>query len=213
MIYRVNTTFAYDRMAILRRLRISDDAPAGKYAAKHFDQLVEIARENVEITALYTIRENDLDLGSGNAVKDGCEKLAVAFASSTRRIMNVIIRLMDEGRFMDSYLLNELVNDVLFKASEQMNLEIEHRMAEEGLALTARISPGEQGVDMKHQETLMGALKAETELPATLTAGYMIDPEKSIMYAYGAGRGFAGVPVKHDCRTCTFTTCYYRDVT
>lgn len=212
MVHFVDTTFAYDREAILRRLKIRPESPAGRHADRYFEELVALAREDMEVTACYCVRDNDLDLGVGNAVKEGCEKLVVGFASSSRRIMNTIIRLMDENRFIDSYLLNELVNDVLFKASEQMNLEIEHKLRGEGLSLSARISPGEQDVEMRYQETLMRVLKEEAEIPATLTENYMIDPEKSILYAYGAGSGIEGVPVKHDCANCTFTTCYYREV-
>ena len=211
MIRFVQTTFAYDKEEILRRLKIREGSPAWGRATKNFDKLVEIARENMTITACYSIRDNDLSLGEGDAVKEGCEKMIVAFATGSRQIGQAILRLMDDGQFMDSYVLNDLVNDVLFKCSEQMNLEIERRMRDEGLSLTEAIFPGERGVELRYMDTLMNALKQEGEIPATLSSNYMISPEKSVLYAYGAGRGFEGVPVKHDCANCTFTTCFYRE--
>ena len=210
MIQYVQTKFAYDEAEILRRLKIQEDTPAWIRATRNFSKLVELARENMEITACYSIRDNDLSLGAGDSVKEGCEKMVVAFATGSRRIGQTILRLMDEGHFMDSYVLNDLVNDVLFKCSEQMNLQIEARMRQEGLSLTESIFPGEKGVDLRYMETLMNTLKKEGEIPATLSSNYMISPEKSVLYAYGAGRGFAGVPVKHDCANCSFTTCFYR---
>ena len=46
--------------------------------------------------------------------------------------------------------------------------------------------------------------------PATLTEHYMLQPEKAMLYAYGAGTGLPDRSIDHDCSKCPNLSCYMR---
>jgi hypothetical protein len=135
----------------------------------------------------------------------------VCLTSCSDRISHSIARLLEEGDLLDGYILNDLVNDILFTASEDMNCQLYEEMKAQGYHLTPRFTPGENSLPLEHQRTFLTLLKERrSDLPITLTERFMLRPEKAMLYAYGGDRALPDRPIAHDCSKCSNTACFYR---
>jgi len=70
--------------------------------------------------------------------------------------------------------------------------------------LTKRYAPGDGYFELKYQETVLDALKKKVNIEANITEGYMIVPEKSLLYLYGAEKCNDDEFIKQDeCKDIT----------
>jgi len=203
-------SFRYDKDRIFKRLKIlPENENVYEYANGVFPQLETIARTEMELLCGYTVIPNTLELDSPEM--DSCDLLAVCLASCTDRIVNKIARMMEEGDFLEGYILNDLANDILFSASDDMNCQLYEEMKAMGYHLTSRFTPGENHLALEHQRTFLNVLKKRCpELPIQLTESYMLHPEKAMLYAYGGGKHLPDRSITHDCANCSNTNCFYR---
>lgn len=203
----------YDRERIFTRLRIRPDRESVyEYAAEIFPRLERIAAEEAELLCGYTLAP--LDRAAGIPLSDGCEGLAVCFVCCSNRIEEKIKAMIAEGELLEGYILNDLANDILFSASDDMNCRLREELHRQDCGMTERLTPGEGSLTLAQQQTLLDILKAKyPELPLTLTERCMLQPERSMLYAYGFGRQLPDRPVDHDCSRCTNESCYYRSRT
>ena len=208
MTHFVPETFEYDKARIYRRLKITADPSVLEYTEKVFPSLEAAARQELELLLCYTVVPNDLELGSPEL--DSCEKLAICYCGCSERIVARITAMMDEGLFLEGYVLNDLSNEILFNASEAMNGQIYRELRRQGYHLSTRFSPGENHLSMEHQAVFLTLLKREEDLPVALTEQYMLSPEKAMLYAYGAGSHLPDRPVEHNCAACPNVDCYLR---
>lgn len=200
----------FDKDRIFNRLKIFPENPTVyEYADEAFPRLEEIARQEMELLCGYTVIPNTLELGSPEL--DSCELLAVCLAGCTDRIVTRINRMMDEGDFLEGYILNDLANDILFNASDDMNCQLYEEMKARGYHLSSRFTPGENHLALEHQVTFLEILKREEPgLPVELTPHFMLQPEKAMLYAYGGGKNLPDRSVTHDCSVCSNVNCFYR---
>lgn len=123
----------------------------------------------------------DNDLTIASPELSSCDMLAVCYCGATQKIVDCVDDLMAKSDFLEGYILNDLANEVLFNASNAMN------------------------------RRLYNEFKAQGEpFPATLTEHYMLQPEKAMLYAYGAGTGLPDRSIDHDCSKCPNLSCYMR---
>ena len=115
----------------------------------------------------------------------------------------------DHDEFLEGYLINDLSNEILFNAYLEMNRRISDQLKAENLSLTHRFSPGEPPFDLVNQKKLLGLLQEKIDVPITLTSHYMLRPEKSMLYIFGAGRGIEQGSIEHNCATCSVRNCSY----
>ncbi len=98
------------------------------------------------------------------------------------------------GDFLEGYILNDLANEVLFNASNAMNRRLYNEFKAQGYHLSTRLTPGENHLSMEYQAQFLSLLTQGEPFPATLTEHYMLQPEKAMLYAYGAGTGLLTGP-------------------
>ena len=108
------------------------------------------------------------------------------------------------------YILNDLANEVLFNASNAMNRRLYNEFKAQGYHLSTRLTPGENHLSMEYQAQFLSLLTQGEPFPATLTEHYMLQPEKAMLYAYGAGTGLPDRSIDHDCSKCPNLSCYMR---
>lgn len=203
-----NTEFIYDKDRIFRQLHLKEEENATKYIHQAFPRLIQATKDNLEITTCYSIQDNEPSFLLPKI--DCCKHLVVCFCSCSSKIDLYIQELLESDEFLDGFLINHISNEVFFNASNQMNTQLEQAINQLGLKLTKRHSPGEDNIDMKHQQTLLGLIKEETGIKASLTEHFMIEPEKSMLYYFGADSEIESFSTKHDCKTCHSTNCPHR---
>jgi len=208
MVVFTHTEFIYDKDRIFRQLHLNENENVTKYTHQVFPKLIQFAQENLEITTCYNIQENNAHFGLPNI--DCCKYIVLCFCSCSEKINLFIDKLIRNNGFLDGFLLNHISNEILFNASNQMNTQLENTLIQLGLRLTKRYSPGEGKIDLQFQQNILRGLKAETPIEASLTENYMIDPEKSMLYYFGADSQIESHSTKHDCRTCDSINCPHR---
>lgn len=207
MIHFYTPAMLYDKEKIYRRLQIRKDTPAYSYTENIFSSLHALAAEKMELFFCY---KSIAPLPSFSASPlDLCGQWVLCLASCSDSINQVIQQKLEEGEYLEGYLLNDLANEILFNASNQMNRQIEKEMQEQGLRLTRRFSPGEPPMDLSYQKELLALFEEESDLPVTLNSHYMLKPEKSMLYLFGASADPVSHPVGCECETCDFPNCPY----
>lgn len=200
--------FSYDKERIFTRLKLRADPNTNEYAENVFPQLVELLHGNMELVLAYNITDNDLTIASPEL--SSCDLLAVCYTGATQKIVDCVDRLMDNSDFLEGYILNDLANEVLFNASNAMNRQLYTELKAQGYHLSTRLTPGENHLSMEYQTQFLALLTQGEPFPAALTEHYMLQPEKAMLYAYGAGTGIPDRSIDHDCSKCPNISCYMR---
>ena len=209
MIEFANVTVQYSRSRIYRRLHIEPDTPVFEYAESAFPALVKLMEENLRMQNCYSIFPRQLCIGVEDV--DNAKMQVACLSSCSGAIMDAITGLLDRGDYLEGYILNDLSNEVLFNASNQMNREIAAKLSRQGCRLSRRYSPGEGGVELHCQLPLLDCFRDEPRLShVTLTESFMLEPEKSMLYIFGADPAYPERSVEHDCSQCPNTSCFFR---
>lgn len=211
MIYHAEIRLSYDRERIFRRLHIQPDTPVYEYSLSVFPDLVTLVHQNLHMINCFTLQENTLVLGIPEV--DDSEKIVVCLSSCGEEIVSAINTCLEKGNHLEAYILNDLVNEILFNASEQMNRQAVLEARKAGSFLTRRFSPGEGELDLFYQAELLKFFREDPALKHIhLTDSCMIYPEKSMLYLFGADPKNPEISVEHDCSKCPNKDCFFRSV-
>lgn len=209
MIYFADISIQYDRDRIFRRLRIEPGTHVHDYAAASFPTLAEMAETQLRMVHAYTVQKSFPPVGIPEV--DSCDYLVTCLSSCSEEIMAAIGGLLEKSDFLEGYILNDLVNEILFNASDQMNRQIAAAMKTLGCHLTRRFSPGEGELALEYQAPLLETFRGEPSLEhVRLTESFMLYPEKSMLYLFGADRNNPEISVEHDCGKCPNKGCFFR---
>lgn len=209
MITYTQPSFSIDKEKLYRQLHIADNHHLHQFTESVFETLMDIVKKKTQLITCYSLMDNHrLNLPG----IDHCAKAVLCFCTCSHTIDCVINDMMDAEKFLEGFLINHMVNEVLFNASNQMNAQVECTLLDQDLKLTPVHFPGVLEIDMKCQATLLALLKEEAPIEATLTDGYMIDPEKSMLYYYGADTNIEGHSTAHNCSQCNAQKCPHRNV-
>ncbi len=209
MIYFADVTVQYHRDRIFRRLKIEPGSSVYNYAAAAFPALEQIVSDKLRMVHCYCIIDHTAPIGVPEV--DTCSQLVICLSSCSEEIMSAIGDLLDRGDFLEGYILNDLVNEILFNASDQMNRQISAQLRTTDCGLTRRFSPGEEELSLEFQTRLLEPFRQEPSLDyIQLTESYMLYPEKSMLYLFGADSKNPEISVEHDCSICPNKTCFFR---
>lgn len=209
MIQHADVALQYDRERIFRRLKIEPGTHVHDYAMEAFPALARAAEEKLRMVHCYTLLEDAAAVGIPEV--DGCDYQVACLSACSQDIMAEIGRLLERGDYLEGYILNDLSNEILFNASDQMNHRIAGELAAMDCRLTRRFSPGESELALEYQAQLLGYFREDPSLDfVTLTDSYMLMPEKSMLYLFGADRRNPERSVEHDCSQCPNVNCFFR---
>lgn len=209
MIEFAKVSVEYDRDKIFQRLHIQPGTNVYDYSVNIFPMLTEIVGQKLRMYHCYQISQGKVRVDLPEV--DSCSHQVVCLSTCTTEILDAIEELLKRGDFLEGYILNDLTNDILFNASNQMNREIDAKVRSIGCHLSERCSPGEGALDLRHQATLLSCFQEEPLLRhIALTDTYMLTPEKSMLYVYGADASLPWITVEHDCSRCPNVTCTFR---
>jgi len=200
---------------IYNKFHLVENTTSYKCADDAFQELSRIIRKNMKITSLYSIVDDTFgiqfeEIGGYTS----WQKYVLCFISSKDDINSIVNDMMSAGDYLKGYLLNEIATDVMFNAANEMNKIIKENALKSGYKLTKRYAPGDGVLDLKHQQTILDALKKEVNIDAYLTESYMIVPEKSMLYLFGAEKNMKGYyDIEENCIECSNLDCQYREIT
>ncbi len=207
---KVVANISIDKNRVYRRLHIKDGTTAYDYTENVFETLCDIAKNTMEISNLYCIKDNNFSFGVEEL--DKCEKIVFCYSSAANSIIDAIESFMEKDEYLESYILNDLSNEIIFNGSREMNNEIYNLTKSMGYNLTGRYSPGENEMSLELQEKVLKIFKDEFDVNAHLTENYMLYPEKSMLYFFGMDKNIPDVSIEHDCTKCQNISCFYRTV-
>ncbi|MCF8225117.1 MAG: hypothetical protein K9J30_04485 [Bacteroidales bacterium] len=187
-------------------------------------EAMKMAPEQCNIRGGYII-ENDirLDAGSnrlychdmwfdtGQVVTrqlNGSEKTAVFLCTAGEKISAYANRLMSQGEFMKGYAIDVLANKVVDKSIDKIQGQLQNVMAERGLKITNRYSPGYCDWDITEQKKLF-SIFPDRFLEMSLTDSYLMVPVKSVSGMIGIGKDVRCY--NNTCNFCNLTSCLYRN--
>lgn len=187
MVNVLNLEVQINKERIYKNLHLVENTISYKCADDAFLELSQIIRDNMKLTCVYNIVDNIFDFPFKEIESyTSWKKYVFCFISSKDNINNIVNDMMSVGDYLRGYLLNEIATDVIFNASNEMNIIIKREVFKLGYKLTKRYAPGDGVLDLIHQQTILDALKKEVHIDAYLTKSYMIVPEKSMLYLFGA---------------------------
>lgn len=209
MVHMVEAEYEIDKNKLFQRLKIRENSSVFKAAEKSFELLMRIIKENMTLTNVYMLKEKTFEFDFNEL--DKCKEHVYCFSSGGHEIVRKIGELIDKNEYLDAYMLNDMVNDIVFSSSTFMNKKIRNDISAKGLHLGKKFYPGEHGLDMKNQKNILNLLKESIDIDAELTDSYMIKPEKSMLYVFSVGVGIEECSVEHDCGLCELKECMYKE--
>lgn len=201
--------YVLDTERMYRRLHIDGDSFSDECSREIIQSLKKIAEANMDINVWYL--DGNREFKTGMEAVDSCEKQIVCLVYASQKIMDILEEMSAKGDYLESYLFNDLTNDMIFNASNQLNEYLAKSFKEKGMFLTRKYFPGEGDVPLKLQKNLFDLMKKERNFDLDMNSSYMLIPEKSMMYAFGADKNNEEVPWQHDCSLCSREDCFFRE--
>jgi len=211
---------------IYKRLHFVENTESYKSIENCFNDICHIVRDNMKLTGAYFMVNDTAEI-SFKELKESANwsKYVLCFVSSKDEINSYVNDMISSGDYLKGYLLNEIATDVIFNASDELNKIIKKEVSMLGYKLTKMYAPGDDLLDLKHQQTILDALKKHVLIDAYLTESYMIIPQKSMLYLFGAEKcndlhsykstakeGLSTGVKEESCGNCSNLNCKYREV-
>ncbi|PAB60476.1 hypothetical protein [Anaeromicrobium sediminis] len=128
------------------------------------------------------------------------------------KISEAIGEKYDDGEYIETLLLDAMADMVLFEYSNQFYKHLKKEASKMNLGLSSRNSPGERGIPMEYAEEILNKLAMPQEYNISLTSGFMVRPNKSMIYSYKCDTSYTSSKRDHDCSKCSNENCKMRSV-
>ena len=93
--------------------------------------------------------------------------------------------------FPEAYLLDQMVNEILFNAGDDLSRAVEAAMRAEGLGTTRRYIPGDEPLPLDAQIQMLDCLKQVPEASVlSVSERGVLRPEKAALYLFGADAAY-----------------------
>lgn len=117
--------------------------------------------------------------------------------------------LMAEGNLMEGYILDVIGSVMVETAMDLMQNSLERDMANRGLKITNRFSPGYCGWALFEQKQFF-SLFPDGQCGIHLSDSCLMDPVKSVSGVIGFGEKV--VKRNYECQLCELQSCIYRSI-
>ncbi len=122
---------------------------------------------------------------------------------------NLARKLMEEGNYLEGYLVDLIGSALVESATEQVHEQIRESASKEGLRVTNRYSPGYCGWEVSEQQKLFSLLP-DNLCGIQLSDSSLMSPIKSVSGLVGMGPSVAFRD--YTCELCSMTHCAFRRV-
>ena len=203
-----NPVFEINREAVHRRMRLKTGTPVYKAVQEVYDTCLRKTAACVMYQAVYLLGKNDHRITQPDL--DGCSELLYCFITIGQPVLDVIDGHFEDGRYLEGYLINEMANEAVMSASNQLYHHVKQVLHNRGCRMTQRFSPGECHLDLSCNKLVMEALESGFQVSATLTDQMMLNPPKSMLFLYGVDPDLPEGEKDRDCGDCQRMKCNYR---
>lgn len=138
----------------------------------------------------------------------GCSKV-VLFGATIGTVVDRQIRTCEITDMARAVVMQACAATVLEEYCDAIQEKIAQELAEEGLYLRPRFSPGYGDFSILHQKEILNMLEAPKKIGLTMTEGYMLTPTKSVTAFIGVSETKESCHRK-GCEECTKADCVYR---
>ncbi len=198
-----------DEEQLYGRLHIDGDSPADRLARKLLPELKQMAEENMNLQMCYLTGKKAFETGIARA--DVCEEQIICLVYSDETVVMILEEMYKKEEYLEAWLFDSLLNLFLFRGAEQLTAQIEKMYEQKGFFLTEPLSPGDGEIPLLLQKNLLSLLKKEEYIPVEINDGYMLKPEKSLLFAFGAKKSMERQRNLHRCQQCRRKDCLFRE--
>ena len=135
------------------------------------------------------------------------EYLIVFAATAGEELSRWADEFVQKGDPFTAYLADAIASETVERAADRLEDFVGQKMAEQGLKITNRYSPGYCGWDVAEQSELFSLLPADC-CGIALTESSLMLPVKSVSGVIGAGKDVR--KAAYQCAVCDKEDCYLR---
>jgi hypothetical protein len=150
------------------------------------------------------VLENGVRIGGGPVVPvvGGAEELIVAVCTIGRAADRLIEDTQKSRQLFKALVLNDLAAWAVDIVRQQLCRSFEDESKEQGLHISAPLSPGESVWSVSDQAVIFSLLDAG-QIDVSLSPSMVMSPIKSLSLILGVGSGPVGVEGASNCDFCT----------
>ena len=175
----------YDKNSVYERLHVEPGSAAWEYNEEIFPDVMTEIMDRLRIHDCVLIPDRRLVTGVEEI--DRAEKQVICMIAIEQNVMDKMDEYLADYDFPEAYLLDQMVNEILFNAGDDLSLAAAEAMKAEGLGVTRRYIPGDEPLPMTAQGQMLDCLK-EVEEASVLSVSERgaLRPEKAALYLFGA---------------------------
>ncbi len=138
----------------------------------------------------------------------GCGQI-ILFAATLGQGPDQLIRRAAVSRVSDMVIYQAAAAAMIEAYCDDLNADLKRRVAEEGLFLRPRFSPGYGDLPLEAQRDLIRLLDTPRAIGVTLTESYLMAPSKSVTAVIGVSGEEKPCPMS-GCEACGMRDCAFR---
>ena len=175
----------YDKNKVYERLHVEPGSAAWEYNEEIFPDVMDQIMERLRIHDCIMIPERRLTTGVEEI--DRAEKQVICMIAIEQNVMDRMDEYLADYDFPEAYLLDQMVNEILFNAGDDLSQAAEEAMRTEGLGTTVRYIPGDDPLPMEVQTQMLEQLRGVEEASVlSVSDRGALRPEKAALYLFGA---------------------------
>jgi len=177
----------WDEEAVYRRNHIEPGTSVYEYNSDIFPDILDEVLERLRMHACWTITENGIETGVSQL--DHADGLLVCLFAIEQVVMDRMDEHLAERDLPEAFLLDALVNEIMFNAADDLCSAACRQVEAEGRQVSQRYLPGEDGVPLSVQGELIQLFDGVPEASAvSIKENGVLWPEKSAIYLFGVSK-------------------------
>ncbi len=219
----VDSYFEITRDQIGNRIGYAVDAELSPRIASTIDEYIQKVKSLIEPSYTYVIKSvhhieeskvfiNESTVLESNVISQilqRCNKVAVFALTIGNRLEDMTAQLGEQGLIVEAFILDSIGSSYTERAADFVHGIVGEMAHLQNLSVSRRFSPGYCDWPISQQKDIFEMLG--DNLPdITLSADYMMNPEKSVSGIIGIGPHDSEVASCNPCSSCTKQTCLWR---
>lgn len=173
--------------------------------AKSIYRIFELKMTEPDILEIGNMKVNSRNLTKNMR---GCRR-AVVFGATLGTGVDLLLKRCSIVDMAKAVILQACAAAMLEEYCDELQKLIAEELAEEGLYLRPRFSPGYGDFSIRHQDEILRMLDSAKRIGLTMTDSYMLTPVKSVTAVIGVSDTKEPCHIK-GCEECAKTDCAYR---
>lgn len=179
----------YDKERVYERLHVEPGSAAWEYNEEIFPDVMKEIMDRLCIHGCFLVPERRLVTGVEEI--DQAEKQVICMIAIEQNVMDRMDEYLADYDFPEAYLLDQMVNEILFNAGDDLSRAAEAAMRAEGLGTTQRYIPGDEPLPLDAQIQMLDCLKQVPEASVlSVSERGVLRPEKAALYLFGADAAY-----------------------